>query len=97
MMLGDTKEIRRIKKMNEELPDIQNKAAEIQIPLSRVGVENVEKYIQINRESGSFNLTAKLNMYVELDHEHKGVNMNVRRSRGKDIDAACGQLAGKDK
>jgi len=27
--------------------------------------------------------------------EQKGVTVNVRRSRGKDIDAACGQLAGK--
>ncbi|MCU0352895.1 MAG: 23S rRNA (adenine(2503)-C(2))-methyltransferase RlmN [Cytophagales bacterium] len=29
--------------------------------------------------------------------EDKGVTVNIRRSRGKDIDAACGQLAGKDK
>jgi 23S rRNA (adenine2503-C2)-methyltransferase len=29
--------------------------------------------------------------------ENKGVNVTVRRSRGKDIDAACGQLAGKNK
>ena len=29
--------------------------------------------------------------------EDRGVVVNVRRSRGKDIDAACGQLAGKDK
>ncbi len=29
--------------------------------------------------------------------EKKGVVTNVRRSRGKDIDAACGQLAGKEK
>jgi len=29
--------------------------------------------------------------------ENKGVNVNVRRSRGKDIDAACGQLANKQK
>ena len=29
--------------------------------------------------------------------ERKGVVTNVRRSRGKDIDAACGQLAGKEK
>lgn len=28
--------------------------------------------------------------------ERKGVNVHVRRSRGKDIDAACGQLANKD-
>ncbi|NLR94752.1 23S rRNA (adenine(2503)-C(2))-methyltransferase RlmN [Flammeovirga agarivorans] len=27
----------------------------------------------------------------------KGVNVHIRRSRGKDIDAACGQLANKDK
>jgi 23S rRNA (adenine2503-C2)-methyltransferase len=29
--------------------------------------------------------------------ERKGVNIHVRRSRGKDIDAACGQLAIKDR
>jgi len=29
--------------------------------------------------------------------EQRGVNVNVRRSRGKDIDAACGQLANKEK
>lgn len=29
--------------------------------------------------------------------EEKGLIVNVRRSRGKDIDAACGQLAGKKK
>ncbi len=29
--------------------------------------------------------------------ENRGVNVNVRRSRGKDIDAACGQLAIKQK
>lgn len=29
--------------------------------------------------------------------EKKGVNVHVRRSRGKDIDAACGQLAIKDR
>jgi 23S rRNA (adenine2503-C2)-methyltransferase len=29
--------------------------------------------------------------------KNKGVNVQVRRSRGKDIDAACGQLANRDK
>ena len=29
--------------------------------------------------------------------EDKGVVVNVRRSRGKDIDAACGQLANREK
>jgi 23S rRNA (adenine2503-C2)-methyltransferase len=27
--------------------------------------------------------------------ESKGIVVNIRRSRGKDIDAACGQLANK--
>ena len=29
--------------------------------------------------------------------ESRGVTVNIRRSRGKDIDAACGQLAGKER
>lgn len=29
--------------------------------------------------------------------DSRGVTVNIRRSRGKDIDAACGQLAGKEK
>ena len=33
-------------------------------------------------------------MYVNT-LEHKGIVVTVRRSRGKDIDAACGQLANK--
>jgi 23S rRNA (adenine2503-C2)-methyltransferase len=35
-----------------------------------------------------------INMYVET-LERNGVTVTVRRSRGKDIDAACGQLANK--
>ena len=35
-----------------------------------------------------------LDMYKEI-LESKGIIVNVRRSRGKDIDAACGQLANK--
>ncbi|RKQ51068.1 23S rRNA m(2)A-2503 methyltransferase [Roseivirga pacifica] len=37
---------------------------------------------------------AKLDMYKRV-LEEKGIIVNVRRSRGKDIDAACGQLANK--
>jgi 23S rRNA (adenine2503-C2)-methyltransferase len=29
--------------------------------------------------------------------DRKGVRVMIRRSRGKDIDAACGQLAAKNK
>jgi 23S rRNA (adenine2503-C2)-methyltransferase len=36
-----------------------------------------------------------LNMYVDLLEKH-GITTRIRRSRGKDIDAACGQLANKN-
>jgi 23S rRNA (adenine2503-C2)-methyltransferase len=35
-----------------------------------------------------------LNMYMDLLERH-GVTTRIRKSRGKDIDAACGQLANK--
>ncbi|MFB6306098.1 MAG: 23S rRNA (adenine(2503)-C(2))-methyltransferase RlmN [Flavobacteriales bacterium] len=38
----------------------------------------------------------KLDMYKDI-LEKNGIIVNVRRSRGKDIDAACGQLANKNK
>ena len=39
---------------------------------------------------------AAVEMYVSM-LEAKNITVTVRRSRGKDIDAACGQLANKDK
>ncbi|BDD11032.1 putative dual-specificity RNA methyltransferase RlmN [Fulvitalea axinellae] len=38
----------------------------------------------------------KIDAFAEF-LERKGVTVNVRRSRGKDIDAACGQLANREK
>ena len=38
----------------------------------------------------------KTQLFTDHLAQHK-VNVRVRRSRGKDIDAACGQLANKDK
>jgi 23S rRNA (adenine2503-C2)-methyltransferase len=37
---------------------------------------------------------ASINMYMQLLEKH-GITTRVRKSRGKDIDAACGQLANK--
>lgn len=47
-------------------------------------------------EKGGFQQTApeKLNMFVKF-LKSRGIITNVRHSRGKDIDAACGQLANK--
>ena len=40
-------------------------------------------------------------VYIDFDNpfklENKNIIVNIRRSRGKDIDAACGQLANKNK
>jgi 23S rRNA (adenine2503-C2)-methyltransferase len=38
---------------------------------------------------------ASLNLYMDLLESH-GITTRIRKSRGKDIDAACGQLANKD-
>ena len=38
----------------------------------------------------------KIDVFAEFLRK-KGINTHVRRSRGKDIDAACGQLAVKEK
>ncbi|HCW07774.1 MAG TPA: 23S rRNA (adenine(2503)-C(2))-methyltransferase RlmN, partial [Cytophagales bacterium] len=35
-----------------------------------------------------------LNMYMDILERH-GITTLIRKSRGKDIDAACGQLANK--
>jgi 23S rRNA (adenine2503-C2)-methyltransferase len=40
--------------------------------------------------------TAKVNAFAQI-LEAKNMIVNIRRSRGKDIDAACGQLANKNK
>lgn len=57
---------------------------------------NIIEYNPI--DEGEFQQTtdARLKKFVET-LEKKGLIVNVRRSRGKDIDAACGQLANKNK
>jgi 23S rRNA (adenine2503-C2)-methyltransferase len=57
---------------------------------------NIIEYNPI--DDGEFNQTTpeRLNAFTNY-LESRGVIVNVRRSRGKDIDAACGQLANKNK
>ncbi len=57
---------------------------------------NIIEYNPI--DGGEFKQTTpeRLDNFVKV-LEEKGVIVNVRRSRGKDIDAACGQLANKNK
>jgi 23S rRNA (adenine2503-C2)-methyltransferase len=56
---------------------------------------NIIEYNPI-REAGFLNTSEdKLSRFAQF-LENKGVIVNIRRSRGKDIDAACGQLANKN-
>ena len=57
---------------------------------------NIIEYNPIDDGEFRQTTTERLNAFKEK-LESKGVIVNVRRSRGKDIDAACGQLANKNK
>jgi 23S rRNA (adenine2503-C2)-methyltransferase len=57
---------------------------------------NIIEYNPI--DGGEFQQTTRARLNAFTDHlESRGIICNVRRSRGKDIDAACGQLANKNK
>jgi 23S rRNA (adenine2503-C2)-methyltransferase len=57
---------------------------------------NIIEYNPI--DDGEFKQTTPERLNAFTDYlENRGVIVNVRRSRGKDIDAACGQLANKNK
>lgn len=57
---------------------------------------NIIEYNPI--DGGEFAQTTTLRLNAFTAHlEKNGIIVNVRRSRGKDIDAACGQLANKNK
>jgi 23S rRNA (adenine2503-C2)-methyltransferase len=57
---------------------------------------NIIEYNPI--DAGEFKQTTSERLNAFKAHlEGKGIIVNVRRSRGKDIDAACGQLANKNK
>lgn len=57
---------------------------------------NIIEYNPI--DDGEFRQTTIERLNAFKDHlEKHGVIVNIRRSRGKDIDAACGQLANKNK
>ena len=55
---------------------------------------NIIEYNPISEANFVNTVEDKLDTFAEY-LTRKGVNVNVRRSRGKDIDAACGQLANK--
>lgn len=57
---------------------------------------NIIEYNPIDQATYQNSTEDKIDQFSKF-LERKGIVVNVRRSRGKDIDAACGQLAGKSK
>ncbi len=57
---------------------------------------NIIEYNPIDNGEFQQTTTARLDAFAKY-LESKNIIVNVRRSRGKDIDAACGQLANKNK
>lgn len=81
------------KDFNDSITDAQELVAFCKKVKSKVNI------IEYNSVDGAeFQQTSKDRLLAFTDHLTKnGIICNVRHSRGKDIDAACGQLANKNK
>ncbi|MGZ3866202.1 MAG: 23S rRNA (adenine(2503)-C(2))-methyltransferase RlmN [Bacteroidia bacterium] len=78
---------------NDSLKDAQELAEFCKKVPAKV---NIIEYNPI--DDGEFKQTTPERLEAFKNYlENKGIIVNVRRSRGKDIDAACGQLANKNK
>lgn len=81
------------KDFNDSVKDAQELADFAKRVKSKI---NIIEYNPI--DGGEFAQTTPARLNAFTTHlENKGIIVNVRRSRGKDIDAACGQLANKNK
>ncbi|WP_456474400.1 GTP cyclohydrolase, FolE2/MptA family [Candidatus Pyrohabitans sp.] len=60
------------------LPDVQTRAPEIRMPLTRAGVNNVRKLIRVKRDQGKRDivLLASFECYVDLPRFQKGTHMS---------------------
>jgi 23S rRNA (adenine2503-C2)-methyltransferase len=78
---------------NDQLEDAQELVDYCRRVCAKV---NIIEYNPI--DEGEFQQTTESRLKAFAAHlEKNGIIVNVRRSRGKDIDAACGQLANKNK
>jgi len=80
------------KDFNDGIQDAQELAAYCRRVKAKV---NIIEYNPIDDGEFQQTLPQRLDRFKEV-LEDKGIIVNVRRSRGKDIDAACGQLANKN-
>jgi 23S rRNA (adenine2503-C2)-methyltransferase len=80
------------KGFNDSIEDARELAAFVKRVPSKV---NIIEYNPIDEGEFQRATDEQLSIFTTF-LEQKGVIVNVRRSRGKDIDAACGQLANKN-
>lgn len=81
------------KDFNDELEDAQELAEFAKCVPCKI---NIIEYNSI--EDGEFQQASRIKVNAFAEYlESKNIIVNIRRSRGKDIDAACGQLANKNK
>ncbi len=80
------------KDFNDSVEDAKELAAYCKKVPAKV---NIIEYNPIDGGEFEQTLPERLNRFTSI-LEERGVIVNVRRSRGKDIDAACGQLANKN-
>lgn len=80
------------KDFNDSVEDAKELAAYCKKVPAKV---NIIEYNPIDDGEFQQTLPERLNRFTRV-LEERGIIVNVRRSRGKDIDAACGQLANKN-
>jgi 23S rRNA (adenine2503-C2)-methyltransferase len=81
------------KDFNDSIDDAKELVAFCRVTKSKV---NIIEYNPI--DEGEFLQTTPERLNAFMHHlDSNGIIANIRRSRGKDIDAACGQLANKNK
>jgi 23S rRNA (adenine2503-C2)-methyltransferase len=80
------------KDFNDSVEDAKELAAFCKKVPAKV---NIIEYNPIDDGEFQQTLPERLNRFTRI-LEERGIIVNVRRSRGKDIDAACGQLANKN-
>ena len=81
------------KEFNDSIKDAMELVAFCKRVKSKV---NIIEYNAIDGENFQQTTPERLKAFTQM-LEKNGIICNVRRSRGKDIDAACGQLANKNK
>lgn len=78
---------------NDKLEDAQELLEFVKRVPSKVNIIEYNPIAEANYQNADPEAIDKFAQFLEK----RGVTVNVRRSRGKDIDAACGQLAIKEK